>query len=68
MTLEPQEIGSGKNVAARSPQLEFAVVLARIIESVERDPAQLRNAVYKERSYRVLFEWWRDSRVVRALE
>ena len=44
------------------------MVLARIIESVERDPAQLRNAVYKERSYRVLFEWWRDSRVVRALE
>jgi hypothetical protein len=47
MTLEPREIGIGKNVAAESPQVEFAVVLSRIIDSIERDPAQLRSAVYE---------------------
>jgi hypothetical protein len=47
MSSEPQEIGSGKTPAARSPEVDFAVVLCRVIESVEHDPAQLRNAIYK---------------------
>ena len=47
MSSEPQEIGSGKTLAARSPEVDFAVVLCRVIESVEHDPAQLRNAIYK---------------------
>jgi hypothetical protein len=48
MTSEPQEIGSGKNLAARLPEVSFAVVLSRVIESIERDPpAQLRDAVYE---------------------
>jgi hypothetical protein len=47
MTSEPQEIGSGKNLAARLPEVDFAVVLSRFIESVEHNPAQLRNAVYE---------------------
>jgi hypothetical protein len=47
MTSRPQEIGSGQNVAARSPNGDFAVVLCRTIESIEHDPAQLRNAVYE---------------------
>jgi hypothetical protein len=32
MTSEPQEIGSGKNLAARLPEVSFAVVLSRVIE------------------------------------
>ena len=46
MTSQPQQIGSGKNLAARPLEVEFAVVLSRVIESIEDDPAPLlRNAV-----------------------
>ena len=47
MTSEPQEIGSGKSLAARLPEVELAVILCRVIESIEHHPAQLRNAVYE---------------------
>jgi len=47
MTSQPQKFDSGKNLAARSPEVDFAVVLSRVIESIEDDPAQLRNAVYE---------------------
>jgi len=47
MTSEPQEIGSGKNLAARLPEVHLAVILCRVIESIEHHPAQLRNAVYE---------------------
>ncbi len=47
MTSEPQEIGSGKNLPAKLPEVEFAVILCRVIESIEHHPAQLRNAVYE---------------------
>jgi hypothetical protein len=47
MTSEPQEIGSGKNLAARLPEVELAVILCRVIESIEYHPAPLRNAVYE---------------------
>jgi len=45
MTSELQEIGSGKNLAARLPEVHLAVILCRVIESIEHHPAQLRNAV-----------------------
>src|SRR5260370_10114945 len=47
MTSEPQEIVSGKNLAAKSAEVDFAIVLSRVIVSIENDPAQLRNAVYE---------------------
>src|SRR5262245_58202705 len=47
MTSGPQEIGSGKDLAARLPEVELAVILCRVIESIEHHPAQLRNAVYE---------------------
>src|SRR5260370_41015558 len=47
MTSEPQEIVSGKNLAAKSAEVDFAIVLSRVIGSIENDPAQLRNAVYE---------------------
>jgi hypothetical protein len=34
-------------LSIRSPELEFSLVLARVIGSVESDPAQLRQAVYE---------------------
>src|SRR5215831_19576350 len=45
MILEPQEIVSGKNLSAKSSEIDFAIVLSRVIGSIENDPAQLRNAV-----------------------
>src|SRR5262245_55363033 len=47
MTSEPQEIGCGKNLATRLPEVDLAVILCRIIESIEHHPAPLRNAVYE---------------------
>jgi hypothetical protein len=47
MTSEPQEIGSGKNLPAKLPEVEFAVILCRVIESIEHHPVQLRNAIYE---------------------
>ena len=43
MTSEPQEIVSGKSLAAKSSEVDFAIVLSR----VKNDPAQLRSAVYE---------------------
>jgi hypothetical protein len=40
------ELGTG-NLTAKSPDVEFAIVLSRIIGSVTDDPAQLRNVVYE---------------------
>ena len=47
MTSEPQEIGSGKSLAASLPEVELAVILCRIIESFEHHSAQLRIAIYE---------------------
>ena len=47
MALEPQEIVGGKNLAAKSFEVDFAIVLSRVIASIENDPAQLRSAVYE---------------------
>ena len=47
MTSEPQEIVSGKSLAAKSSEVDFAMVLSRVIASIENDPAQLRSAVYE---------------------
>ena len=47
MTSQPQQIVSGRNHAAKSSEVDFAIVLSRVIASIENDPAQLRNAVYE---------------------
>jgi hypothetical protein len=57
-----QEIGSGKNLAARPLEVEFAVVLSRVIESIEDDPAPLlRNAVYELARIKLRKEAWRSN-------
>ena len=43
----PQEIVGGKDLAAKSSEVDFAIVLSRVIASMEKDPAQLRSAVYE---------------------
>jgi hypothetical protein len=47
MTSEPKEIGSANHLAARLPEVELAVILCSVIESIEHHPAPLRNAVYE---------------------
>jgi hypothetical protein len=47
MTSRPQEIVSKRNLTAKSSEVDFAIVLTRVITSIENDPAQLRNAVYE---------------------
>jgi hypothetical protein len=41
------------------PEVDFAVVLSRVIESIEDDPAQLRNAVYELARLKLRREAWR---------
>src|SRR5215471_20500941 len=60
MTPEPQDIGSEKDRAPRSPEVDFAVVLSRVITSIEVDPAQLRNAVYELARIKLRREAWRN--------
>ena len=47
MASEPQEIVGGKDLAAKSSEVDFAIVLSRVIASMEKDPVQLRSAVYE---------------------
>jgi hypothetical protein len=59
MTPEPNESDSRKDLAAKSPEIDFAVVLSRVIASIEDDPAQLRNAVYELARIKLRREAWR---------
>src|SRR5215813_401371 len=69
MTSQPQEIGSGKNLAARPLDVEFAVVLSRVIESIEDDPAPLlRNAVYELARIKLRREAWRKNPAINHSE
>jgi hypothetical protein len=69
MTLQTQEIGSGKNLAARPLEVEFAVVLSRVIESIEDDPAPLlRNAVYELARIKLRREAWRKNPAINVSE
>ena len=69
MTSQPQHIGSGKHLAARPLEVEFAVVLSRVIESIEDDPAPLlRNAVYELARIKLRKEAWRANPAINLSE
>ena len=44
--------------AADSPEVDFALVLSRVIESVKQDPAELRNVVYEVARIKLQREAW----------
>jgi hypothetical protein len=46
MTSERQECVDGK-ILAPAPEVDFALVLSRVIASAEEDPSQLRNIIYE---------------------
>jgi len=69
MTSQPQQIGSGKNLAARPLEVEFAVVLSHVIESIEDDPAPLlRNAVYELARIKLRREAWQRNPAINLSE
>jgi hypothetical protein len=47
MASQSQEMMGKKDLATKSSELDFAIVLSRVIASIESDPAQLRGAVYE---------------------
>jgi len=77
MTSAPEAGGSGTNLPANSPEVDFSLVLSRVIGSVKDDPAQLRNAVYELARFKLQREAWLRNppmdptemrRIMRALE
>jgi hypothetical protein len=68
MTSVPQEILSGRNSADRSLQADFGVVLSRVIDSIENDPAQLRHAVYELARMKLRREACRRNRPINHLD
>jgi hypothetical protein len=47
MTGNPPDRKAAQDLATAHPEVEFALVLARTIESIKTDPEQLRGAVYE---------------------
>jgi hypothetical protein len=68
MTSVPQEILSGRNSADRALQADFGVVLSRVIDSIENDPAQLRHAVYELARMKLRREACRRNRPINHLD
>ena len=69
MTSQPQEFGSAKNLAARPLEVEFAVVLSRVIESIEDEPAPLvRDAVYELARIKLRREAWQKNPAINLSE
>ena len=56
------ELGPDKNsdyLATATPEVDFALVLARVIDDVNQDPAELRRAVYELARIKLQREAWR---------
>jgi hypothetical protein len=68
MTLGSQEIVSDKNCSVRPPEIDFALVLSRVIGSIENDPAQLRNAIYELARIKLRQEAWQKSPPINLLK
>ena len=44
-----------------SPEIDFALVLARTIDSIKNDPSQLRNTVYELARTKLLMLAWEQN-------
>src|SRR4030088_2561905 len=47
MKPEPPEIGQDKLVSPHAQEVEFALILSRMINTVKEDPSQMRRAIYQ---------------------
>jgi hypothetical protein len=58
----------GMNLPGAAPELDFAVVLSRVIGSMQNDPAQLRHAVYELARIKLQREAWQKHPSMSVLE
>ena len=49
---------TGKLLATDTPEVDFALVLSRVIDQVKNNPAELRNAVYEVARVKLQREAW----------
>jgi hypothetical protein len=63
-----KEIGSGTDLPAKSPEVDFALVLSRVIGSIKEDPVQLRNAIYELARIKLQREGWQTNPPIDILE
>ena len=68
MAVEPEEIDIGKNLPATSLEIDFALVLSRVVGAIKDDPAQLRNAVYELARIKLQREVWQRDPPLNVLE
>src|SRR6476661_8569822 len=68
MASELQQSGKQDGFAVTSAQVDFSSVLARTIDSVRDDPAQLRNAIYELARIKLQREAWARSPPMSILE
>src|SRR5262245_13049623 len=47
MGSELSRVGNGNHPPANSPEVDFAIVLSRMVEDLKNDPAEMRNAAYE---------------------
>jgi hypothetical protein len=62
MNLEPGDSGSETQLAAKSPEVDFSLVLSRVIGSIKDDPAQMRHAIYELARFKLQREAWQRTR------
>jgi hypothetical protein len=58
----------GANLPGAAPELDFAVVLSRVIGSMQNDPTQLRHAVYELARIKLQREAWQKHPSMSVLE
>jgi hypothetical protein len=68
MAVESEETDIGNNLAVRSPEVDFALVLSRVIGGIKDDPAQLRSAVYELARIKLQREAWQRNPPMSVLE
>ena len=68
MSSKQRQPVSGRELVAKSHELDFSLVLARTIESIQGDPAQLRHSVYELARMKLQRELWRQSPSMNFLE
>jgi hypothetical protein len=57
--VEPEPDKKSDLLATATPEVDFALVLARVIDDVNQDPAELRRAVYELARIKLQREAWR---------
>jgi hypothetical protein len=57
--VEPEPDEKSAHLATATPEVDFALVLARVIDDVNQDPSELRRAIYELARIKLQREAWR---------